>query len=147
MALHVRGATDFERRQSSKKPPACQLDVVEELRTASLGNGAASTYDLTLDGRETPRAETRLNDLWPPMRDAIFARLKAAKEAAVVVCGPKHSGKSGVLFGEEMNSSSPAAGILPRFAREIFEGPSPQANVPRPDLVEVQMLHLSGESL
>jgi len=90
-------------------------------------------------------AAPRLNDLWQDIQGPLWARLNHAREAAVLCVGSRGSGKSSVLFGEEVQKTSPAVGLIPRTVRELFRRGGSNGVVP--EMVEVRMLMLSEEHM
>jgi uncharacterized membrane protein YgcG len=141
VVAHVRGSTP--REISTQHSNAVELEIDADLSTVTVDPHNSVLVDAIVDGRSVDKAETKLNELWSRMKPALWGRLDAAGEAAVMMCGPSKSGKSSLLFGNETDEGSPAAGLIPRFVRSAFESGGRAGALP--SAMEVTMVHVSEE--
>jgi len=139
VAAYVRAHTPREARDAS----ASQIvEVNEDEHTIGLEHTSVvvdHVYACSSD--DAPR----LNDLWRDIQGPLWGRLNHAREAAVLCVGSSGSGKSSVLFGEEVQKTSPSAGLIPRTVRELFRRGGSGGFVP--EMIEVRMLMLSEEHM
>jgi hypothetical protein len=145
IGAHLRKATLREGKVIGA-PQYTHFEASESLSTITVDHHHSQVFDMVIDSRERDEGlVSKLDDLWTQqLQGALFSRLEYAKEAAFIVAGPSKSGKSSLLFGDEVGIDSPRAGVIPRFIRAVFEE-GVKGDIP--SAVEVSILHVEDEDI
>mmetsp|Transcript_40467 Transcript_40467/g.52098 ORF Transcript_40467/g.52098 Transcript_40467/m.52098 type:complete len:1141 (+) Transcript_40467:75-3497(+) len=138
IGVHIRGPTVRENPEAG----FLHFEANESMSTI-LYEQHSQVFDMVINSKESEESMSRIDDLWNEIRGNIWSRLDCVKEAALFTVGPFKSGKSSILFGDEIGKTA-AAGIIPRFVRELFQD-GLRGDIP--SAVELEMLHIEDENI
>lgn len=148
IGAHLRSATVRELGHLNSATGSHQyvhFDASESLSTITVDHNHSQVFDIVIDSRERDETVSKLNDLWEShLQQALFSRLEYCKDAALITCGVSKSGKSSLLFGEEVDNTSSRVGIIPRFVRSIFDD-GIKGDIPT--AIEVSIIHVEDEDM